>query len=385
MNENNISELVEKFLSGRATAEEEQRLLDWYRSADHTEIKVGIKSEQELNDIRQRIHKNLLAHVAKNNVPVIGRRKNYYRIAIAAVLIFLVAGAWFVFRNNNLSKPGNNNVTAKVNDIPAPTNTRAVITLGNGSKVYIDSAGNGTLAQESNVEVVKNADGEISYQLAGNGNKREEIQYNTLFNPRGSKVISLTLSDGTKVWLNSESSLKYPTAFNGNKREVQITGEAYFEVAHDAAKPFYVAKGNMQVQVLGTHFNVNAYDDENAIRITLLEGSVVVNNESSTIKIKPGEQAVAKNSLLSVNHSPNVDEVMAWKNGLFQMNNADVASIMREISRWYNVDVTYQGSVPTGHISGKVPRSTNLSSVLKVFEYSGIKLSIQDRKIIVKN
>jgi ferric-dicitrate binding protein FerR (iron transport regulator) len=244
--------------------------------------------------------------------------------------------------------------------------------------------GNGTLATQGNIKVVKLDNGQIAYQTAsGDASTPLSVTYNTLNNPRGSKVIDMQLSDGSHVWLNAGSSLTYPVAFVGNERKVQITGEAYFEVAHDASKPFVVSKGVTSVEVLGTHFNVNAYDDEDALRITLLEGSVKVASKGNLKVIKPGEQAVVANGI-NVNKDVNVEQVMAWKNGMFKFNNTNMKQIMREIARWYDVDVEYQGDFSDLNFGGFVSRQANISELLKRFSATEqVHFKVEGRKIIV--
>jgi len=212
--------------------------------------------------------------------------------------------------------------------------------------------------------------------------------YNTLTNPKGSKVIDITLSDGSRVWLNAGSSITYPIAFAGNERKITMNGEAYFEVTHNPEMPFKVCKGDMEVAVLGTHFNVNAFDDEASVRVTLLEGSIKASINGSTgpggqsTILKPGEQAQIAAGI-NVVRGIDIEEVMAWKNGNFYFNGADIQTIMRQVARWYDVEVVYEGGLPTGHYNGKPSRALTVSEMLKVVEYSGVKIRIDGRKIIV--
>ncbi|HXS54891.1 MAG TPA: FecR domain-containing protein, partial [Hanamia sp.] len=190
--------------------------------------------------------------------------------------------------------------------------------------------------------------------------------------------------DGSKVWLNAESSLTFPVAFPGEERKVEITGEAYFEVAHDANKKFIVTKGTTTVQVLGTHFNVNAYDDENSIKVTLLEGSVKVENVNNKVIIKPGEQAqVGKDNGIKVVNDLDIQQVIAWQKGLFEFNHADLASIMRQVSRWYDVEVIYDGKITEGKFGGGLSKSLPLSAVLKLMEANGVKFQLEGKVLKV--
>lgn len=302
------------------------------------------------------------------------RSFNVSRWAIAASIIFAVALGGYFFLYNK--KDGHRPIVqiSETNDVKPPSTNRGMITLANGRTISIDSITTGMLAQQSNVTLTKTADGKIIY--SGN---TSEVVYNTLTNPRGSKIIDMTLSDGSHVWLNAGSSVTYPIAFAGNERKVSITGEAYFEVTHSSTKPFKVSKGNMEIAVLGTHFNVNAYDDEAAIKVTLLEGSVKVNN----FLIKPGQQAQVTDEIKVIN-TADLEQVMAWKNGNFKFSRTDLKIIMREIGRWYDVEVSYEGNIPVQLYNVGVPRTANVSEVLKGLEYTGAHFSVEGKKIIVR-
>jgi transmembrane sensor len=317
------------------------------------------------------------------------RIKLWKRIAVAAgiVGVLFVAGYWLM-KDKTTDDPSTIAQGEKTNDVKAPDKNRAQIKLADGTIVYLDSAGNGQLALQGNVKLVKNANGEIVYE-ATDDEPQTWVQYNTLFNPRGSKVQPLLLDDGTKVWLNSESSITYPTAFVTSERKVEITGEAYFEVAKNASKKFYVTGAGVTTEVLGTHFNVNTFRDEGVVRVTLLEGSVEVKSKVGSGKskvIKPGEQAVSLLSgELSVNKDVDVEEVMAWKNGLFQFNRANIVMIMRQVERWYDVEVVFeQNDLKEKDFTGGIGRAENVSEVLKMLERTGVlHFKVEGRKIIV--
>lgn len=310
------------------------------------------------------------------------------RIAAAAsIIVILGVGVYFIF----LNKTGKQTEIVKTdlpNDLIAPETNRAMITLANGQKVFLDSVSNGQLAMQGNVKLVKLANGQIAYEIVS-GELLTEMKYNTLENPRGSKVIDMTLADGSRVWLNAGSSVTYPVRFINNERKVSITGEAYFEVAHSTTMPFKVSKSDMEVTVLGTHFNVNAYDDEADIKVTLLEGSVNVKSESSVLKLKPGQQAIVisassgSREKLTINNDVDLEEVMAWKNGYFKFEDVDIKSLMREIARWYDVEIEYQGNIPNRTFKGEIDRDVPASEVLKILEYAGIHFRIEGKKIVV--
>jgi transmembrane sensor len=276
--------------------------------------------------------------------------------------------------------------TAKVAKNKAPTeaitpgSNKAILTLQDGSEIVLNDAKDGTLAQQGNAKVVKLANGQLVYNETNT--QPEKILYNTMTTPRGGQY-KLTLPDGTEVWLNSSSSITYPTAFVGNERNVSITGEAYFEVAKNKEKPFHVKSGNQTIEVLGTHFNVMAYANEDAIKTTLLEGSVkVIQNNRSGI-LKPGEQAeVGREGDIKISPAA-IDEALAWKNGYFKFNRVDIKYIMRQLSRWYDVDVVYESRVKDDEFVGTIGRGENIVQALHLLELTNVHFKIQGKKIIV--
>jgi transmembrane sensor len=330
------------------------------------------------------------------------RRINFGRLAAAAsVLLLLTAAGWFML--NRSSKPDATTAAVIKNDV-APGGNKALLTLANGSTIVLDNAANGVVAQEENATVVKLKNGQLVYKTDNDkaAGKRDEVAYNTLSTPKGGEY-KIVLPDGSEVWLNAESSITYPTTFNAKERKVQVTGEAYFEVAklvtvkEGKRVPFLVdiknkkTGGNMgQVQVLGTHFNINAYEDEKAVKTTLLEGKVkisqsAIDNRQSAI-LEPGEQAVlTHDARLTIHDHIDVNNVMAWKNGVFHFEKADIQTVMRQLSRWYDVEVVYKREIEKDdHLFFEVKRNTNLSDVLKVLNLAGgAKFSIEDKKIIV--
>jgi len=307
-------------------------------------------------------------------------------VAVSIVLVLSVPGYFLLNHskstiNSNKSVAGTHEKQFK-NDIRAPSVAKAILTLANGSTIVLDSANNGELATEGNVMVLKRADGKVAYNDK-NSSRSEEIRYNTLTVPKGSKPVQLELEDGSQVWLNVSSSITYPTAFVGRERKVEITGEVYFEIAHDATKPFIVGKGETSIEVLGTHFNVNAYNDEPDMKVTLLKGSVKVKSKKSQLIITPGEQAVVTSEgHLGINKNADLDEVIAWRNGKFDFNNADLATVMRQISRWYDVEVVYQGKTDF-HFGGQLARNSSLIEIFKILEISGVRFTIDGRKVTV--
>jgi len=321
------------------------------------------------------------------------RRLNWWWRYAAAAVITLVVGMGIYYIT--ISKKDNpavvDNNASQTNDVAAPAATNAFVTLADGRKIVLDSVSNGELVKQGNAQLVKLADGKIAYQGAGG-----EVVYNTLSNPRGSRVVNVVLADGSKVWLNAASSITYPTSFTGQERVVEITGEAYFEVAafyglpagmgKKGKIPFIVRKGDMQVKVLGTHFNVNAYDNESNIKVTLLEGSV----QAGSAKInkpeilRPGQQAeIYSNGTLKVLDKVDTSRTMAWKNGYFDFNNADLPVMMRQLERWYDITVTYKGQIPHIVFKGQMDSDVRLADVIRFLTAFGIKTSLQGRTLIV--
>ena len=292
-----------------------------------------------------------------------GMRVGLAWAAAAAVLVLIIAGYYFIRQPQKMVIPAI--AQTKLNDI-APGTNKAVLTLGNGSKIILESAHNGVLAREGNTHIIKTDSGKLAYSESKD--QPAAISFNTLTTPRGGDF-QLTLSDGTKVWLNAASSITYPTAFAGGERSVNVTGEAYFEVATDKTKPFTVNVGEMRVAVLGTHFNINSYSDESAIKTTLLEGSVKISiqktNQSETIS--PGQQTQFIADKLSVNNRVDVDEIIAWKEGTFDFESADLKTILRQFSRWYDVEVVYEGPVTDKRFFAVVSRNTSLKKCWNCF------------------
>lgn len=310
------------------------------------------------------------------------------RVAVAVSIVLVLSVSGYFLLNPSKSTISSNKIVANThekrfkNDIPAPSGGKAILTLANGSTIVLDSANNGELATEGNVMVLKRADGRVTYNDK-DASRSEQIRYNTLTVPKGSKPVQLELADGSQVWLNVSSSITYPTAFIGKERKVEITGEAYFEIAHDATKPFIVRKGETSIEVLGTHFNVSAYDDEPDMKVTLLQGSVRVRSQKSQLIITPGEQAVATSEgHLGIIKNADLDEVVAWRNGKFDFNNADLATVMRQISRWYDVEVVYRGKT-NFHFGGQLARNSSLVEIFKILEISGVRFTIDGKKVTV--
>jgi transmembrane sensor len=321
------------------------------------------------------------------------RFKLKWAAAISGILLCTLA---YIFLIKSPVAP-KQDITAKgptkseISDV-LPGGNKALLVLADGTTLTLDSADEGSLAKQGNTNLIKLSNGELAYSASGTSTG--EILYNTVSTPRGGQY-KITLSDGTKVWLNAASSIRFPAIFSGDKREVEVKGEVYFEVAsHIGADtknkiPFLVKILNDRgdagiVEVLGTHFNINAYGDEPSVKTTLLEGSVKVSKGKNTVYLIPGLQSSMNESgQFDLVKNINVEEVVSWKNGKFQFINANLEVVMRQLERWYDVKVQYEGPVPAQRFGGEVPRNSNLSEVLKILEYSGVKFKIREKTILV--
>lgn len=346
-------------------------------------------AEKEINDERAgQLYGLILENVRskERGDSIVKKMFPFRKLAIAAsILIVFGIGLYSFLLNSKSDKIAAVTVVKNESTDIAPGRDNAILTLADGSTIVLDNAANGELAQEGNIKVLK-VGGQISY--AGNEAAGNAI-YNTMSTARGNQY-KLQLADGSKVWLNASSSIRFPAAFTSNERRVEITGEAYFEVAHNPSRPFIVKVASAagtdggEVQVLGTHFNVNGYDDEEMVKTTLLEGAVKFIKNNNMQLLKPGQQARAAYQTPGINISQaDVDKVVAWKNGFFQFDGDNIENILRQISRWYDIDVAYESEVSKETFSGIVSRNSNIGQVLKILEAGGVKFKLAGRKIIV--
>lgn len=315
-------------------------------------------------------------------------RKNVFAkwLSVAAVTVIAITSTYYFL---NQKKQGNTIAAIKktITDLEGdvgPGSNKAILKLADGTSVVLDDAATGTIATQGNASVQKLNKGELAYS-----NTTQKITvplYNSISTPRGGQY-SVTLPDGSRVWLNAESSLYFPTAFTGKERSVTLTGEAYFEIAHNTQMPFKVRANNMTVEVLGTHFNMMTYENEALTHTTLLEGSVKVTlniKGEPVLTLAPGQQALLKKNAEAYSVlNTDTDAVTAWKNGKFRFNGDDIQTIMRQIERWYDIDVSYRGKIPDGHYSGTIGRDNNLLKVLKIFEAGDLHFKIEGKKLIV--
>ncbi len=384
MDAKELYELSAKYLNGTATAEEKNRLQQWYEEGADKQILIT-SAYADKAAVEMALYGKIKISM-QQEAPV----KKMHWMKWAAVTAIILIGSFsylLIIKNKNKFQQVAHNEAAATHDVKAPDVSRATLTLGDGSIIYLDSAGSGALAVQGNIKVVKTARGELIYK-AEPGIKGGKVTYNTILNPRGSKVQPVTLTDGTQLWLNAASSVTYPASFTGNERKVSVTGEAYFEVAKDAARPFRVKfetpSGNeSEITVLGTHFNINAYKDEAAAKTTLLEGSIKITCNGGTAILAPAQQACINENKMKICSNVNTEEAVAWKNGFFQFRSASLEQVMRQIARWYDVDISYEGNIPERKFGGKISKESNASEVLRILELSKVKFRIEDKKIII--
>lgn len=381
-----IEYLVERYFDNSATTAERQELAQWIDSEatnDQLEAALGAAWEAHVpliqmpDDMSDRIVASLFGGAAAQKALPPTRIIRYGWWAAASVLL-LGAGTWWALRHTATTQTVVADKQTRYKNEVAPGGNRATLTLADGSVITLDSAGNGLLTQQGNVKIVKQSNGELSYEGHGSG----AAMYNKMATPRGGQY-HLKLPDGTQVWLNAASSIFYPAAFTGHERKVTITGEVYFEVAANANMPFKVVAGTTDITVMGTRFNVNAYPEEATISTTLIDGAVKVATGGTGTVLKPGQQASVHVGTLAVINNIDTEEIIAWKNGFFQFTDADMPTVMRQIEQWYDVKVSYEGAIPKRSFGGGIQRSLPLSEVLSILEANDVKFKIDGKNITV--
>ncbi|SFA44421.1 FecR family protein [Pedobacter suwonensis] len=371
MPEYNINDLLKKFRQGTILPEEQAFLETWYLNwnSDNQHF-----TEDEINAAKSKVWLAL-------NSPVHRLKPWYWLSAVAGILLFIIV---FWFYKERIDSPRTNLVVKKARTDFKPGGNKAILTLANGEEVSLGNPAKGEVASQGTVQVTETETGKLVYK--GRKEISEAVMINKLTTPRGGEY-QLVLSDGTKVWLNAASSISFPAAFEGNYRKVSITGEVYFEVAHDKKKPFLVTAREQEISVLGTHFNISAYQDDEFVTTSLISGAVRVKNLKTKVEksIQPGQSATTSSANDDVLiHAIDKDEILSWKNGYFQFDNQNVYSIMKVLSRWYNVDVQFLSDKNTEHFGGTFSRGKQLSEILANLEKLGnVHFTITPKKVIV--
>lgn len=372
--------LLDRYLQNNCTAEEAAIVDKWFTGL---QAQGSVPFPQKVVDdpfsytTEQLAIFEALSHKYKESreVPVISiRRKRFYRWVAAASIIFLLGCIGFFYLHR---QPLDRKVIAEVKDV-LPGGNHATLTLANGQQIVLDSTEIGQLTSQNGMKVIKLDSGSLAYL----GNTKD-VGYNTLSTPKGGQY-QLQLPDGTRVWLNAASSIRFPIAFVGSKREVYISGEAYFEVAQDVVKPFFVTVGNQRVKVLGTQFNIYGYQEEQSIRTTLLQGAVLVSLGKETRLLKPGQQSINQKGTLLVRHV-DTDQAIAWKNGVFSLDNLSFQEFMNQLSRWYDLNIQYAaGKVPDIQIRGEMGRNLKLSQVLEGLKGMNVQFEVNGKTLVVR-
>jgi hypothetical protein len=403
MNQNKLDELLSLFAEGKISRDEFEQLFDYLRSEnDDQEIHFSMDqelrkmkaysslSEEEKDSIFEDILKGEGAYQNTDSGRyVILNIRAWYQIGVAASLLAILSIGLYFYSNRSVdiqkelskSEISEEKVTIK------PGGDKAVLTLSDGSKIILEDAKNGLLANQAGVSIQKTADGELLYSFAKNDKRipetiPSEVIYNKIETPFGGKY-QINLPDGSKVWLNSASTLRFPAFFSGNTREVELNGEAYFDVARNPDMPFKVNTKDQIVEVLGTQFNINSYSDEESFKTTLIEGSVKIIYKDRVVLLSPGQQFQPSLKSAKVVEA-DTEEVIAWKNGYFLFKDEDIQSIMRKVSRWYNVEVTYSGDIPDVGFGGNISRSKDINEVLNVLQLTNaVHFKVEGRRITV--
>jgi transmembrane sensor len=388
----NILALIEKYNAGTATTEEKLVVNEWYKSFDDTAVELVVNDKNAKEQLNERMRMRLLDTIENEDRIIETKPRHKWQIPAAAAVLLIFAITYLVTNRTTTKNVIVRNISPKPilkNDV-APGGNKAILTLADGSSIVLDSASNGTLGQQGNIKIIKLDNGLLAYSVNGKQlTENDEAFYNTISTPRGGQY-QITLADGTMVWLNAASSIRFPVLFTGTQRKVEITGEVYFEVAKNKTMPFKVKATSSEIEVLGTHFNVNAYEDEATTKTTLLEGSIKVSTTSfvsntQTIKfLQPGQQASSSNDgKINILSNADLEETMAWKNGRFQFKSADLKLMLRQIARWYDVDVEYRGNVDL-HFTGQLTRNENVSKVFEKLALTNeVHFKIEGRRIIV--
>lgn len=395
MNKEDFLIILEKYNQGIARKEEESFLFAYYRLFDLEEDvldRLDADAKQNLkNSIKEEIDKRILQTDVNQSLEKDGYTVNFHFRWLAAAMLIAVSSLGYFFYNRSINKSVDpQEFVQKKEQKIVPGTNQALLTLENGEVIVLNNQKDGVVSQQSGVSVRKLKDGQLVYEMKES--LTENSVLNTVSTPKGGQY-QLILADGSKVWLNAASSIKFPSAFGNTERLVEITGEVYFEVASDPLKPFKVKSENQLIEVLGTRFNVNTYRDELSSKTTLIEGKVSISkltNGQANLRgsriMKPGQQAtVDKNSPDIILETVDTEQSVAWKNGYFKFDKADIQTVMRQICRWYDVEAEYKGKLSTDLFAGEIKRDEDVNKVLRILQLSNIDVRIKGRKIIISN
>ncbi|WP_025144930.1 FecR family protein [Pedobacter jeongneungensis] len=369
-----LLEIAHKIRNRKQTIAEQAYYDQWYEHFEDSLLELPEGYAANPLVIRDRMHQKLKARIVAKEHKNIRRLPLWIKLTAAAALFVILCGTLLYL--NRPTAPHTEIPQIAASSVPPGTN-RATLTLANGKTISLDQIKAGTIAAQAGTEVRKDEHGRITYE-PGINSEQVEIAFNTISVPKGGQY-QVKLADGTNVWLNAASTLKYPTSFADQKeRTVELTGEGYFEVAKDKAHPFIVKTRQQEVTVLGTHFNINSYTDEANVITTLEEGRVKVTSGGNALTIAPGQRTVLSSAGNMQLQPADLESALAWKNGKIYFKNADIRSIMRQVSRWYNVDVVFEGKFPGKLYNGGIYRNSNLAAVLEILEESNIHFKLSE-------
>jgi hypothetical protein len=379
-----LIQILKKYREGEATSEEKIFLEAYYNTFDLNEDVITEDNEAKYARLKAAI-KNIVDQRIElyQKKQVSGKVRSLWirYVAAASILIFISFGSYLFIRNHSAK---NTSIAHNAYKGIVPGGNKAILKLANGLMIALDDAMKGEIARQAGVTITKTADGQVVYHAAAGDSSQEKSVENAISTPRGGQY-KVILPDGTAVWLNAASSITYPTQFKNTERVVSLTGEAYFEVTKNKQAPFKVKSVLQTIEVLGTHFNINAYADEAAVATTLLEGSVKVTSASASALISPGEQAlisrVGEGGIAK--RQVNTDKEVAWKNGVFSFEGEDVRSIMRQVGRWYDIEVAYAGNIPREKYFGEISRSSSLADVFKILELNNLRFNVEGKTVTV--
>ncbi|HMR17653.1 MAG TPA: DUF4974 domain-containing protein [Sphingobacterium sp.] len=375
MDENKIQEILSRYQEGKCSDEEKAWIESWYLQL----IDDSDKENPDSSDMNRA--KRKIWHAISSERPAVKPQRYLYRKIVAAASILLAFGIAFYSLHDNTATVQQNVVSSQ--ETVKPGGNNAYLTLAGGERINLSDVEDGMLSEQAGIKILKKSNGELVYEISDSPALHEGyIGTNIIETPIGGQY-QVLLPDGTKVWLNSSSSLEYPIQFTHRERKVALTGEAYFEVNTDNDRPFRVVSAAQMVEVLGTKFNINTYDDEPVVRTTLLEGSVRVSSEQDSKILRPGEQAAVTGQNIKVK-IVDTEQFIGWYKGDFVFDGAELRNIMRQISRWYGVDVIYQNDIGNIKFGGSISRSKDIQEVLKVLSMTkGVNFKLEGRRVLV--
>ncbi|PRD46611.1 FecR family protein [Sphingobacterium haloxyli] len=375
MTEKEIHALLEKYITGECSQEEMDFLERWY--ANELQKRISESNQEDLRTVKDDLWKRIV-----DERPQIAKRRIAWRIWASAAAVLLI-GFFVIYQSRQTPFSGEVSEEKIVNRTQnvLPGGNKAILTTGDGKQIVLTDEADGVIEEGEGFIIRKQEDGLVSFEITDHKSNATLIN-NTIETPKGG-IYQVVLPDGSKAWLNSASSISFPVNFSAVERKVSIKGEVYFEIQHDPTRPFRVDAPQQQVEVLGTKFNINAYEDERYVRTSLVEGSVKVKGATQEYLLKPGFELSTTKSGRDKIGKADIKAIMAWKEGVFRFDRVELEVLMRQLARWYDVDVVYQGAYAKDEFVGEIKRNEDIRKVLSVLRYGNIDLSLEGRKLMV--